>query len=97
VRLYPADFRTDFADEMLLTFEAELCDSWREHGSFGLVGVWAQALVEIVTVALPMQLRSGPVVASAASLVGTSAIYLALLWALNETSHIHRIASHLRP
>ena len=57
----------------------------------GLLRAWSSALRELLTVALPMQLRSAVVIASAASLVGTSMIYLALLWALTRTFHLpHR-------
>ncbi|MGD1068788.1 MAG: hypothetical protein ABSB15_01500 [Bryobacteraceae bacterium] len=82
VLLYPLEFRREFQREMTCVFRRQLGE--------GLAEAWVWALRELVTVALPMQLRNSLVIASAASLVGTSIIYLALIWGLTYTFHVHR-------
>jgi len=96
IRLYPRDFRQEFSAAMRSVFEDELRDSLRQSGYSGIARVWREAILEVFTVAFPMQLRSALLVASAASLVGTTAIYLFLIWALTESSNIHRAAQHWR-
>jgi hypothetical protein len=89
---YPSELRRDFAADMLTVFGRQLRDAWSEERIAGIASLWACALREILTVALPSRLRSTVVVASALSLVGTSAIYLALLWALTYTFDLPRHA-----
>ncbi|MES1260919.1 MAG: hypothetical protein ABUS49_04215 [Acidobacteriota bacterium] len=94
--LYPREFRGEFAAEMSAVFEAESRDAWRTRRLVGLAALWLLTLREVMTVALPMQLRNAPVVASAISLVGTSALYLALLWALDDKTDAYAYAHRWR-
>ena len=96
ILLYPPEFRRQFASEMRSVFEAELHDAWHARHLVGLTEIWLLALRELLTVALPMQLQSTPVVASAASLVGTPVLYLFLLWALEDKTDAIAYAHRLR-
>lgn len=89
---YPGELRRDFGADMLTVFGRQLRDAWSEERIAGIAALWVCALLEVMTVALPQRLRSTIVVASVLSLVSTSAIYLALLWALTYTFHLPRHA-----
>ena len=89
---YPRDFRREYADEMTTVFSDQLREARHEEGTAGIFRLWACALRELFTVALPLQLRNSVVIASAASLVGTSLIYLALTWALTHPEYVHHNA-----
>lgn len=66
--LYPREIRHEFGQEMLAVFADDLRDSWRTGQILGVANAWRIALVELVTVALPMHLRNGLVIISAVSL-----------------------------
>ena len=68
LRLYPREMRQEFGPEMLSVFTDDLQDSWRTGQLPGVARVWLFALLEILTVALPMHLRNGLVILSALSL-----------------------------
>jgi hypothetical protein len=79
---------------MICAFEEGLSEATRSGSRTEIAALWLDVLREVFTVALPMQLRSTTVVASAVSLVGTSALFLVLLWALDDKAHAHRIIRH---
>jgi hypothetical protein len=81
LHVYPADFRREFGPEMDEVFAMQLGAA---------VGPWEAALVrwyvfkEVFTLALPMRALDPKFVAPAVSLLGTPAVLLPLLWALNN-------------
>ena len=46
LRLYPAEFRGDFGDDMSADFNEQRRDAWRDEGLGGLVRVWAATLAD---------------------------------------------------
>lgn len=86
--LYPRDFRSEFGAEMLEVFGEDVRDSWNSRHAAGLIEAWQFALRELITVALPLQLRSNLVVASVVSLLGTTLLYGMLFLAFNDKSHV---------
>jgi len=81
LHVYPADFRREFGPEMDEVFATQLGAT---------VGPWEAALVcwyalkEVLTLALPMRALDPKFVVPAVSLLGTPAVLLPLLWALNN-------------
>jgi hypothetical protein len=82
---YPRDFRQRFGSEMLTTFSEQMCSEWKRSGLVGIFQVWRSALWELLSVAVPLQLRSSIVVAMALSCLWSSALFLALFRAVSPT------------
>ncbi|MBN9615212.1 MAG: hypothetical protein J0G35_06520 [Acidobacteriales bacterium] len=71
---YPSEFRQHFSDEMKETFVYQMR---RERGRSGLAGafrVWSLVFWELLSVAVPLQLQNSIVIATAASLLGSSGL-----------------------
>ncbi len=81
--LYPADLRRMHGDEMREAFRRQTLDAYGE-GSFELMRVLECVTVELFTCALPLRAQSPAAIAGATSLLVTSAVFLALLWALQN-------------
>lgn len=75
---YPGEFRRRFGDEMRAIFEQLIVDEWNASRLRGLVRVWSGIAWDLLTVAVPLQLRSRTVLAGVLSLVTTSALFLLL-------------------
>jgi len=75
---YPRDFRVRFGAEMVTTFSDQVCGEWKRHGLLGVIRVWYSAALEVLSVAIPLQLRSSVVVAMAVSFLWSSALFMAL-------------------
>ena len=82
---YPRDFRQRFGSEMLTTFSEQMCSEWKRSGLVGIVQVWRSAVWELLSVAVPLQLRSSIVVAMALSFLWSSALFMALFRAVSPT------------
>jgi hypothetical protein len=69
--LYPRGVREEFGEEMALVFAEQVADAERHDGIRGAARVWALAIKEVVTVALPNRLApiAVPVIAAVASLI----------------------------
>jgi predicted permease len=46
LRLFPADFRGDFGDEMSADFRDQRLDAWQRHGVGGLMRVWLSTILD---------------------------------------------------
>lgn len=83
---YPREFRQRFGSEMLTTFSDQMCSEWQRSGRTGVVQVWRSAVWELLSVAIPLQLRSSIVVAMALSFLWSSALFMVLFRAVSPTS-----------
>jgi len=92
--LYPRELRFRFAEEMTDVFEQQVQEAWNDGGLTGLVGVWLCALRELLCVALPARLGQPVIVAPALSLIGNSAMFLALLRELSPLADLCRAYRH---
>jgi hypothetical protein len=87
--LYPAEFRREFGPEMSEVFAMQVAEA------SGLVETARRgwyALNEVFTLALPMRIVDPKLVAPAVSLLGTPAILVPLLWALNNPKTLNLLA-----
>ena len=92
--LYPRDLRLRFAEEMTEVFEHQVQDAWDESGFNGLARVWLCTIRELLCVALPSQLGQPIVVVPTLSLIGNSAMFLALLRELSPLVDLCRAYRH---
>ena len=92
--LYPRELRLRFAEEMTDVFEQQIEEAWDESGFMGLVRVWLCAIRELLCVALPTQLGQPIVVVPTLSLIGNSAMFLALLRELSPLADLCRAYRH---
>lgn len=76
---YPRDFRVRFATEMAVTFLEQIRAEREQDGFLGVVRVWRVAVVELFSVAVPLQLRSTIVLAMSLSFLWSFALFIALL------------------
>jgi hypothetical protein len=74
LRLYPADLRTHYGDEMTAVFGQFLRDTHVRAGRRGVALACARAFGEFFTVALPRHLTSDWLIAASLSLVLTIGI-----------------------
>lgn len=75
---YPGEFRRRFGEEMRSVFEQLLVDEWNTSRLRGLIRVWSGIAWDLLTVAIPLHLRSRTVLAGALSLLTTSVLFLLL-------------------
>jgi hypothetical protein len=68
LRIYPAEFRRRWEEEMVYTFDLQLADGWFE--------AWTCALAELAPIST--EVLAVPIV----SLASTGALFFGLLWAL---------------
>jgi hypothetical protein len=98
--LYPPDLRRRFGSEMADTFAQQVLDAWERRRLSGLIGVWTLALPEFVSIALPRQVLRPGLAIPVASLIGASAIFISLVWALQHplmlTAWYHHVFGGLR-
>lgn len=91
LRLYPADLRERWGEEMVDTFALQLDDGWFD--------AWSCALTELLRVALPLQARRDGVVIPVVALAGSGTLLFALTWALGNSiamlSLYHRLIEKL--
>lgn len=80
---YPREFRRRFGGEMVQLFGDLLHQALIEHDLRGMVFLWCSAIWELVTVAVPLWLYDGSVVAAALSFVVSAALFLALFRAVS--------------
>jgi hypothetical protein len=90
--LYPAEFRREFGPEMAEVFAMQLAHA-RDPVEAARCGWYA--LLEVFTLALPMRVVDPDLVAPAASLLGTPAVLLPLLWALNNPKTLNVLARNV--
>jgi len=57
LRLYPARFRSDYADEMSRLFADQLLDAKDSHEPFAVAGLWIRSIVDLVATAPGHHLR----------------------------------------
>jgi hypothetical protein len=82
--LYPADVRKRYGAEMIDGFAEQLRDEWKYRGALGGLRVWLTAACAILSIAAPHQLRNPVVIATAFSLVSSSALFLAFFRAVSR-------------
>ena len=81
---YPSDFRQRFGNEMVTTFSDLMRDEWKCSGLQGVVRVWRLALAEVFSVAVPLQLRSSSVVATSLAMLSSTALFIAIFYAMTH-------------
>ena len=81
---YPRDFRRRFGNEMAATFSDQICGEWEHSGLPGVARVWRYALREVVSVAVPLQLQNSIVIATSLALLSSSALFLAIFYAMTH-------------
>jgi len=95
LRLYPAELRTHYGDEMVSTFGQLLRDANARAGSRGATLVCARAFGEFFTVALPRHLVSDWLIAASLSLLITTGVLGSLVGVMTSTHAIcvshHRV------
>lgn len=77
--IYPQDFRARFGSEMVTVFADQLADASRHARIAGVIRVWLGACWELLSVAVPLRLATPVVWAIAASIPGTTVVFLTLL------------------
>jgi hypothetical protein len=70
---YPRDFRLRFGSEMATTFSDQICGEWERSGLPGVARVWRCALMEVLSVAVPLQLQNTIVIATSLALLSSLA------------------------
>lgn len=63
LRLYPASFRTRFADEMVLLFGDQLRDARRERAMAGMMTTWTRTLGDLIVTATAEHIQGDGTVA----------------------------------
>ena len=82
--MYPADFRRRFESELVTTFSDLICGAWEQNGLLGVVRAWRSAVAEVFSVAVPLQLQSPFIVASSLALFSSSALFMAIFYAMTH-------------
>ena len=72
---------------MLATFSDQIREEWQENGVLGVLRVWFYALGELLSVAVPLQLRSSIVVAMSLAFLFSFGLFVVLLQATALTSN----------
>ena len=83
LRLYPGEFRRRFGAEMWQVFAEQMHGERQRRGFRGTLFVWQTAAREIISAAVPLQLRSSIVIAAALSFVLSSILCLAFFRAVS--------------
>lgn len=84
--LYPRELRERFGGEMELVLEEMLDDASRERGTVGALRVWASAVMELATVAIPSRLS--PIA------VPALAVVTALMWFIGMIGLLPIVRAH---
>lgn len=74
---YPRDFRLRFETEMATTFLEQVRSGNDCDGFLGIARVWLVAVVELFSVAVPLQLRSRILIAMFLSFLWSFALFIA--------------------
>jgi len=72
---------------MLSIFSDQIGDEWQKNGLPGVLRVWFYALGELLSVAVPLQLRSPIVVAMSLAFLFSFGLFVVLLQATALTSN----------
>ena len=81
---YPGDFRLRFGTEMLTTFCDLISGEWQHNGLRGVARVWRSVLGEVFSSAVPLQLQSSIVIATALGLLSSFAFFVAVFVAMTH-------------
>ncbi|HWC20191.1 MAG TPA: hypothetical protein VG498_24465 [Terriglobales bacterium] len=81
---YPGDFRLRFGSEMATIFADLISGEWEHNGLWGVARVWRSALAEVFSAAVPLQLQSSIVIATALGLLSSLALFVAVLIAMTH-------------
>jgi len=81
---YPRDFRLRFGSEMATTFSDQICAEWKHNGLPGVARVWRSAVGEVLSVAVPLRLRSPIVIATSLSLLLSTALFMTVFHAMTH-------------
>jgi hypothetical protein len=84
LRLYPGEFRRRFGAEMWQVFAEQMRGERQRRGFRGTLFVWQTAAWEIMSVAVPLQLRNSIMIAAALSFVLSSVLCLAFFRAVSH-------------
>ena len=90
--LYPAEFREEFGAEMAEVFAMQLAEA---RHPMEVIRICWYALREVFTLALPMRITDPSLLAPAGSLLGTPAVLLPLIWALNHPRTLNLLARNI--
>ncbi|HVW09218.1 MAG TPA: hypothetical protein VHC90_11590 [Bryobacteraceae bacterium] len=88
LRLYPADLRLPYGDEMTMAFQQFVRDEYARAGVRGIARASGYAFREFFTVALPRHLMSDWLIAASLSLVITSGVLGSLVGIMTERNPI---------
>ena len=80
---------------MAETFALQLDDAWQVRGPAAAIRVWYLALAEVFRIALPLQLARSAVVVPVVSVASSTAIFLSLTWALQNSLALNAIVRRL--
>lgn len=94
LRLFPADLRTVYGDEMANIFGHLIRDEYQHRGSRGVARVSARAYGEFFTVALPRHLTSDWLISATLSLVITSGVLGSLVGVMMQRVVIFQHVVH---
>jgi hypothetical protein len=83
LRLYPGEFRRRFGAEMRQIFAEQMQMERRRRGFRGTLFVWLTVTREVISAALPLQLRSSIMIAAALSFLLSSILCLAFFRAVS--------------
>jgi len=95
LRLYPAEIRRRWEREMAETFALQVDDAWQERGFVAVPRIWYRALAEVFQIALPLQIANAAVLVPVVSLAGATAIFLSLIWALENSLALNALVRSL--
>jgi hypothetical protein len=94
LRLYPAELRTPYGEEIAAVFQQLIRDAYNRSGTPGVALASARAFGEFFTVAVPRHLASGWLIAGSLSLVITSGVLGSLVGIMTSRAHIVHGAIH---
>jgi hypothetical protein len=85
VAIYPAEFRRCFGEEMTSVFREQMLAAMETGDWLETLLVWKCALVEVLTVGLPLRLADSLTIATVLSASITPLVFLSLIWSLKHS------------
>ena len=95
MRIYPAEMRRTFGQEMLMVFREQLRDATARGEKCEMLQVCRYAFTELVTVGIPSRLADSLTLAALGSLSFNSVSFCALLWALHNSKALVTMSRHV--
>ena len=85
VVIYPVEFRRCFGEEMNSVFRAQMLAAMESGDWVEALLVWKCALLEVITVGLPLRLSDSLTIATVLSASITPLVFLSLIWSLKHS------------